>query len=201
MYNLNQIHLGIYKRIMSFKWKFRLSHFGNNSLIHKPLQIIGGGGISIGSNVIIQYRSWLAAEPLTGAHDCRLEIHDSCIIGHFNEIYATRSIIIEKDVLTADRVYISDNLHGYEDIGTPIHRQPIVQNGDGVRIGEGSGLGVGVSVLGANIGRHCVIGANAVVTKDIPDYCVAAGIPARIIKRYDFDSREWRKTTPDGHFK
>lgn len=44
MYNLNQIHLGIYKRIMSFKWKFRLSHFGNNSLIHKPLQIIGGGG-------------------------------------------------------------------------------------------------------------------------------------------------------------
>ncbi len=52
MYNLNQIHLGIYKRIMSFKWKFRLSHFGNNSLIHKPLQIIGGGGISIGSNVI-----------------------------------------------------------------------------------------------------------------------------------------------------
>ncbi|WP_289818532.1 DapH/DapD/GlmU-related protein, partial [uncultured Duncaniella sp.] len=71
----------------------------------------------------------------------------------------------------------------------------------GVRIGEGSWLGVGVSVLGANIGRHCVIGANAVVTKDIPDYCVAAGIPARIIKRYDFDSREWRKTTPDGHFK
>ncbi|WP_301708144.1 hypothetical protein, partial [uncultured Duncaniella sp.] len=64
------------------------------------MQIIGGGGISIGSNVIIQYRSWLAAEPLTGAHDCRLEIHDSCIIGHFNEIYATRSIIIEKDVLT-----------------------------------------------------------------------------------------------------
>ncbi len=45
MYNLNQIHLGIYKRIMSFKWKFRLSHFGNNSLIHKPLQIIGGGGV------------------------------------------------------------------------------------------------------------------------------------------------------------
>ncbi len=43
MYNLNQIHLGIYKRIMSFKWKFKLLHFGSNSLIHKPLQVVGGG--------------------------------------------------------------------------------------------------------------------------------------------------------------
>ncbi len=42
MYNLNQIHLGIYKRIMSFKWKFKLLHFGSNSLIHKPLQVVGG---------------------------------------------------------------------------------------------------------------------------------------------------------------
>ena len=43
------------------------------------------------------------------------------------------------------------------------------------------------------IGRHCVIGANSVVSKDIPDYCVAAGIPAKVIKQYNFESKEWEK--------
>ena len=42
-----------------------------------------------------------------------------------------------------------------------------------------------------HVGKHCVIGANSVVTKDIPDYSVATGIPARVIKKYDFEKKEW----------
>lgn len=53
----------------------------------------------------------------------------------------------------------------------------------------------------ASIGKHCVIGSNAVVTKDIPDYCVAIGIPARIIKRYNPEVGKWLRTNPDGSFK
>lgn len=121
------------------------------------------------------------------------------MIGHYNEIYSTKSIIIEDNVLTADRVYITDNLHGYEDISEPILRQCINQIGN-VRIGEGSWLGIGVCVIGAKIGKHCVIGSNAVVTKDIPDYSVAVGIPAKVIKRFDVESNEWKKTNPDGSF-
>ena len=98
--------------------------------------------------------------------------------------------MIEDNVLTADRVYISDNLHGYENPAVPVIKQPIKQNGT-VRIGEGSGLGVGVCVIGANIGKHCVIGANAVVTNGIPDYSVAVGIPAKVIKRYNFNTLKW----------
>lgn len=128
-----------------------------------------------------------------------LIIGNGCAIGHFNEIYATKSIVIEDNVLTADRVYISDNLHGYENPDMPIIKQPIKQNGT-VRIGEGSWLGVGVAVIGANIGKHCVIGANAVITKDIPDYSVAVGIPAKVIKRYNFSTRKWERTNPDGTF-
>lgn len=180
-------------------WKSRLSHFGK-SIIVKPLRI-EGENIFIGDNVYIQYKTWLEARPLTGEKKAYLEIQDGCVIGNFNEIYATKRIILEKDVLTADRVYISDNLHGYENPNIPIVRQPIVQNGDEVRIGEGSWLGVGVAVVGASIGKHCVIGANAVVTKEIPDFCVAVGIPAKIIKRYDFGAGCWRKTNPDGTFK
>ena len=144
-------------------------------------------------------RIWLEANPLTGEGKAEIKIGDHCTIGHFNEIYATKSIIIEDKVLTADRVYISDNLHGYERFEIPVIDQPIKQIKT-VRIGEGSWLGVGVAVIGANIGKHCVIGANAVVTKDIPDYSVAVGIPARVIKRYNFEHHRWEKTNPDGSF-
>ena len=102
-------------------------------------------------------------------------------------------------VLTANGVYISDNLHGYQDVTTPILRQPIRQNGM-VEIGDGSWIGHNACILGVRIGRHCVVGANAVVTRDLPDYSVAVGAPAVIIRRYDADTGTWRATQPDGSF-
>lgn len=176
-----------------------ISDIGKGSFIVSPLHINGKENISIGDNTIIQYKTWLAAVSLTGEVSVKLKIGNGCAIGHFNEIYSTKSIIIEDNVLTADRVYISDNLHGYENPQIPVIKQPIKQIGT-VRIGEGSWLGAGVCVLGANIGKHCVIGANAVVTHDIPDYCVAVGAPAKIVKRYNPESGRWEKTKPDGSF-
>lgn len=170
--------------------RHRFKAFGKNIAIQSPLRIEGEENIMIGDNVLVQYKSWLGAVPLTGASECLLSIGNGCTIGHFNEIFATQRIVIEANVLTADRVYISDNIHGYENPELPVMQQPVRQTAS-VTIGEGSWLGVGVAVIGASIGRHCVIGANAVVTKDIPDYSVAVGIPARVIKRYDFSSRKW----------
>ena len=95
-------------------------------------------------------------------------------------------------MLTADKVYISDNVHDYHNIEIPVKEQPIVQKKE-VCIGEGAWLGENVCVIGASVGKHSVVGANSVVTKDIPDYCVAVGIPARVIKKYDFDKKEWIK--------
>ena len=48
-------------------------------------------------------------------------------------------------------------------------------------------------ILGASVGKHCVIGANSVVTKDIPDYCVAVGSPAVVVKRYNTINKKWEK--------
>ena len=151
------------------------------------LQLEGCKNIFIG-NVSIGYKVWLAAMPLTEASECRLIIKDGCCIGNFNHIYATGELVIEKDVLTADKVYISDNLHGYEDFSLPIHRQPIQQKGH-VTIGESSWLGENVCVVGASVGKHCVIGANSVVVKDIPDYSVMVGIPAKVVKQYNFEQK------------
>jgi len=113
-------------RFITLLYKYRFKSFGEKSYLHSPLKIEGIENIEIGNNVFIAYKTWLAAMPLTGEKS-RLIIEDGVHLGNFNHIYATESITIRKEVLTADKVYISDNLHGYEDINTPIIKQPIVQ--------------------------------------------------------------------------
>lgn len=185
-----KIKNALFVRFFRLFYKNKFGFLGANSNIIFPLSIQGAKNIYIGSNVIIQYRTWLASLPLTGTQKCKLEIGDGCCIGNFNHIFATESIKIGKDVLTADKVYISDNLHSYEDISIPIMHQ-LVKQISTVEIGEGTWIGENVCIIGAKIGKNCVIGANSVVTKDIPDYSVAIGIPAKVIKYYSFDSKTW----------
>lgn len=180
-----------FRIIKVFYYKIVFGQFGWLSYINNPLRIDGAKRIFIGNRCTIQYKTWLAANPLTG-ETAKLIIEEGCNIGNFNHIYATHKIVLHKNVLTADKVYISDNLHGYEDITIPICRQSIIQKNT-VEIGEGSWLGENVCVIGANIGKHCVIGANSVVTKDIPDYSIAVGAPAIIIKQYDFYANKWKR--------
>jgi acetyltransferase-like isoleucine patch superfamily enzyme len=183
---------GIFRIPIQLYYFLIFRRYSYKSVIYKPLQIDGGKNISIGKQVNIQYKTWLAALPLTGSDKCQLVIEDGAIIGHFNHIYATKSIIIEKNALIADRVYISDNLHDYSDPVIPIKNQEIIQKNE-VVIGSGCWIGENVSIIGASIGKNSVIGANSVVTKDIPDFCVAVGIPARIIKRYNFKTNTWER--------
>lgn len=194
-----KIRFLFYKAFVHSRYKRKFRAMGNTSFIRQPLKIDGWQNISIGENVIISYKTWLAALPLTGSPVCELTIGDGCCIGNFNHIYATRKIVFGKKVLTADKVYISDNLHCYENIQLPVLAQPIRQVND-VYIGDGSWLGENVCVIGSSIGKNCVIGANAVVTKDIPDYCIAVGNPAKIIKRYCLETGVWKKTSADGKF-
>ena len=88
---------------------------------------------------------------------------------------------LEKDVLLAAGVHIPSGgaIHGTDDVDVPIREQPGVRTL--VRIGEGTWIGSAAVVM-ADVGRHCVIGAGSVVTKPIPDYSVAAGVPARVIR-------------------
>ena len=79
-------------------YKLRMERFGWSSIIEKPLKIDGINNICIGDKVIIQHRTWLASLPLTGERSSELVIKDGCIIGHYNHIYSTKSIIINKSV-------------------------------------------------------------------------------------------------------
>ena len=191
----NALHLRLFRLLYKSKFK----NFGNKSGIYSHLKIDGIENISIGSNVNVAYKTWLAAVPHTGASKCELIIGDGSSIGNFNHIYATQSIIIGKNVLTADKVYISDNLHSYENVLLPIMKQPIKQIAI-VVIGDGCWLGENVCVIGASVGKNSVIGANSVVTRDIPDFCIAVGSPAQVIKRYCFENEKWLKTDKNGNF-
>jgi Acetyltransferase (isoleucine patch superfamily) len=122
----------------------------------------------------------------------QLIIDDGTCIGHFCHVTCVNKVYIGKNVLTADRLYISDNLHGYENVNIPIMHQKVIFKGE-ASIGDDSWIGENVSIIGCKIGKHCVIGANAVVTKDIPDYSVATGIPARVIKKYNPQTQNWEK--------
>ncbi len=175
------------------------AQFGKKSVLCKPTNIDFPKRIFIGSNVYIAHYGWLAANPLTGNAECKLIIGDGTSIGRFSHIYATSKIEIGKNVLMAEKVYISDNLHGYADINHPIIKQPIIQISE-VLIGDGAWLGENVCIIGASVGKNSVVGANAVVTKDIPDFCVALGAPAKIVKRYNFDTKNWQKTNEEGEF-
>lgn len=162
---------------------------GKRSIIYKPLQIDGRRSISIDNDVYIAQNAWLMGN---NKKKNSLRIQLGTTIGHFVHLIASESVTIEKNVLIADKVFISDSSHNYEDIEKPIKQQGIKISAP-VIIGEGSWIGENVCVCGASIGKHCVIGANSVVTSDIPDYCIAVGSPARVIKHYDFSKSEWVK--------
>ncbi|TWR31176.1 acyltransferase [Mucilaginibacter pallidiroseus] len=186
----------IYYLITYQYYKLIFGKIGRRSRIFKTLRIESAHNIYIGSKVTIYGFSWIAATPLTNAKECKLIINDGVSIGHFSHIYATSKIEIGPNVLIADKVYISDNLHAYQDISLPVMNQPIKQINT-VAIGDGAWLGENVCVIGASIGKGAVIGANSVVTKDIPDYCVAVGSPAKVIKRYNFQLSKWEKVNDD----
>ncbi len=185
--------IGLPWRIVKAVWyKIRMRRFGWSSEIRRPLRINGYRNIWIGNHVHIADQTWLGVSNAMSGVTGKLVIEDGCVIGHYNHIYATGCVILHNHVLTADKVYVSDNCHGYENVDIPIVQQSVVQR-NFVEIGEGSWLGENVCVLGAKIGKHCVIGANSVVTHDIPDFCVAVGNPAKIIKQFDFQKKEWVK--------
>jgi len=99
-------------------------------------------------------------------------------IGSFCSLGA---ITLEDDVLIASNVSIMNGTqqHGTSRIDIPIRKQPGIFTP--VTIGEGTWIGEGATVS-ADVGKHCVIGAGAVVTKPIPDFAVALGVPAKVVR-------------------
>jgi acetyltransferase-like isoleucine patch superfamily enzyme len=166
----------------------RFGSFGEGSIIcHRPNTVFNEQYIHIGHHTMIGPDVTLSAGMVPGqrcVHDRIVSIGDRCLIGKGSGIVGHFGIEIGDDVWTGHHIYITDQNHGYEDPNLPISRQSMPERP--VVVGSGSWLGHGTVVLpGSVIGRHVVIGANSVVTGTIPDFSVAVGAPARVIRRYD----------------
>lgn len=114
-------------------------------------------------------------------HEGSLRIGDKVVFGKDNVVNTYLDIELGESALVADWCYICDFDHRMDDINTPIKDQGIVKTP--VRIGPDTWIAAKVTVLrGTRIGRGCVLGAHAVVKGDIPDYSIAVGSPARVVK-------------------
>jgi|SRR5579884_318670 len=165
--------------------------FGRGSRITPPFRFSGLHRMSLGENVIIAPDCWIQTVGANVENTVKLVIGAHCSIGMGASISAAKLVILGERVLLARNVYISDHIHGYADVSQPVQNQPIDKIKP-ISIGKGAWLGQNVCVLpGASIGEHCIIGANSVVNSSIPDFCVAAGAPARVIKRYNGATAQW----------
>lgn len=160
----------------------RFRKCGNNTWVGNPLNIRGAECITVGSGVIMNDGIMLTAWPHLG--NPSITIGDNCSFGAFNHITCTNKIIIGNGVLTGKWVTITDNSHGETDRATldiPPAQRPHTSKGP-VIIEDNVWICEKATILpGVTIGIGAVVAANAVVTKDVPPYCVVAGIPAVII--------------------
>ncbi len=182
----------IYTRIFSLVFSRSFKKFGSRCSVYRPDIIEGEQYISLYDNVSIGSGCWLLCLPTTANPKPHMSIGKGTVIGRFAHIVSIDNVAIGERVLIADSVYISDNLHSFGDIEKSVIDQPVSSIGN-VKIGDNVWIGEGVSIVGASIGRNSVVGANSVVTRDIPEYSVAVGSPARVIKQYNFETNRWEK--------
>jgi lipopolysaccharide O-acetyltransferase len=166
--------------------------FPRARLIRRPFQVRGAERMAFGRG--FTSGPGLRLEALT---DCaRLTIGDDVQVNNNVHIAVIDTVLIGSRVLIASGVFISDHNHGsYSGATHSDPRVPPAQralSSAPVVIGDDCWLGEHVCVLpGVKVGRGVVVGAGAVVTADLPDFVIAVGAPAKIIKRYEFESGRW----------
>ncbi|WP_028562889.1 glycosyltransferase [Paenibacillus pinihumi] len=173
----------------------RFHHFGSHTYVQEGGQFVYPEDVSVGSNVFIRSHYWFnVISPGLGTSP-KIIIGDGtqCNLGLV--ISAVNRVELKANVLTGPNVYISDTDHQYREVGIPIHSQGITSYMHRVEIGEGAWIGANAVIVGnVKVGKGSVISANSVVTGDIPDYCVAGGSPAKILRVYDPASGQWLRT-------
>lgn len=167
------------------------ARFGERSVIGVPCRVTHPECIEIGDGVVINEHAWLSVVPVVDGITPRLVIGDGTLIDRLVHIACVGEVVIGRDVLFAERVFVADTYHGYEEVGTPILHQPTAHPRP-VSIGDGAHVGIGACILaGVTIGEGALVGAGAVVTDDVPAHSVVVGNPARVVRRYSPTTGTW----------
>lgn len=165
----------------------RFRHIGRGAKIARNITLINPQCVSLADGATIGEKSVVSAWP--SYKDATLnpviDIGRNTSIGAYCHLTAVNRITIGDGVLIGMHVTISDNAHGasvLEQLVTPPMDRPLVQKG-AVEIGDNVWIGSKATILsGVRVGKGAIIAANAVVVQDVPEACVVAGVPARLIK-------------------
>lgn len=179
----------------------RLRSLGRGVIIGKPL-FWTPECIEVGDDVLI----WpgcrfegISQSQITEGSSPRIVLGHGVSFQQYCHLTAGRYVEIGARTTVLFGVMITDTDHRYDLVNTAPAVQPLDINP--TVIGEDCFIGARASIqAGTHLGRHCIVGTNAVVRGKFPDYCVLAGVPARIIKRYDFQRGMWRRTDSSGSF-
>jgi Acetyltransferase (isoleucine patch superfamily) len=175
----------IFGRFMCFMHGIRYS---KGLYLGKGIKCVNAKNIQLAENVQIRPDCSLFCN-----QGVTFKIGKGTDIGCRSRISIANHLEIGSYVLTGPNVFITDCDHEYRDITIPIMHQGIVKKDNKVIIKDNAWIGTNVVIIGnVTIGKGSVIGANSVVTKNIPDYCVAVGSPCRIIKRYKAEENDWK---------
>lgn len=181
--------------LRAFFYKFLFfGQLGLLSYVGKPVFFTGLRSVRIGKRFRL-YPGWRIEVLDKGS----IQIGEDVSVGqglHLialgDNLYIGPGTVISADVL------ITNSDHDYRQQDVPIYKQPMLNKK--TTIGENCFIGAGAKLLaGTQLGKQCIIGANAVVKGTYPDYCVIAGNPAKIIKRFDINSNRWLNTSDYPH--
>jgi lipopolysaccharide O-acetyltransferase len=169
----------------------------------KHPRLIGINHMRLGANFSAGDGLWLEAVTSFIGVDLQplLTVGVNCSLSNYVHFGCTNRVTIGSDFLCGSRVIVSDHNHGiYNDLPEgPLQSNPAIppiqrflSNDKTVCIGNNVWVGDGVAILGgADVGDGAIIGANAVVSGYIPPFTIAVGIPARPVKRFDFEKQQW----------
>ena len=188
----NERKIAVRKYIIMPILRTQYGNIGKGSVILKELLVNGQKNIYIGNNVFIRDGARIEAvtEWNEKKYSPRIIIGDNVNIEQNLHLTCADEVVIGDNVSILSNVLITDINHSNKKMRVHPLKQDLEVSK--VRIGSYSLIGSGAKILpGVNIGENCVVGANSVVTKNIPDKCIVVGVPAKIIKRYDEINKKW----------
>lgn len=180
----------VYRFLLSrslHKYRRRFKYCHSTVVIEQLGKLVGAQYMTIGEGSSIQKYTYLTAWNKTDGQKFapQIIIGRDCHIGAFNHITCVNSIEIGDGFVSGKWVTITDNSHGdasIEMLSMPVGDRPIISKGP-VIIGKNVWVGDKATILpGVTIGDGVIVGANSVVTKDVPSYSVVGGNPAKVIK-------------------
>lgn len=182
-------------KIFARNQRFRYRVYKAGGWAGKPLNLLNDRNVQIGNNVRIKdgYRLECYETFYSQNLSPKCVIEQGVIIGPSFTAFVACDLIIHKDTIFAGNVTLITENHGMNpELDTPYHAQPLTLGP--IEIGENCWLGQNVSILpNVTIGKGCVIASNSVVKSDVPDFSIAAGSPARVVKRFNFETHKWER--------